>query len=98
MNTTPLLVAPVGAVPAFAHDVHKVTIGEKQVSTFRAFSYSQAFNVFDLPAVSVPAGRSCEGLPIGVQIVAPPWQEELVLAVGAVVEGGCGGWRKPPLS
>ena len=86
MNTTPLLVAPVGAVPAFAHDVHKVTIGEKQVSTFCAFSYSQAFNVFDLPAVSVPAGRSSEGLPIGVQIVGRPGDEVSVLKAARIVE------------
>ena len=49
------------------------------MSTFRAFSYSQAFNVFDLPSVSVPAGFSAEGLPIGVQIVGRPFEEDAVL-------------------
>lgn len=86
MDRTPLLVAPVGAVPAFTHDAHKVTIGAKQLSTFRAFSYSQAFNVFDLPSVSVPAGRSREGLPIGVQIVGRPGDEVSVLAAALIVE------------
>ena len=86
MNDTPLLVAPVGATPAFAHGTHKLTVGEETVSTFRAFSYSQTFNVFDLPSVAVPAGRSAEGLPIGVQIVGRPFAEQTVLAAAAIVE------------
>ena len=45
MNEVPLLVAPVGATPALKHDTLKVTIGGTTLSTFRAFSYSQAFNV-----------------------------------------------------
>jgi amidase len=40
-------------------------------------------------------GQSPEGLPIGVQVVGRPWEEELVLAVAAQVELECGGYRKP---
>jgi amidase len=45
----------------------------------------------------VPMGRSKDGLPIGVQIVGQPWQEEMVLAVAALIEQECGGWREPPI-
>ena len=38
----------------------------------------------------MPVGKSPEGLPIGVQIVARPWQEELVISVAAVLEAQCG--------
>jgi len=86
METTPIIVAPVGATPAYEHDTHKVTVQGKTMGTFRAFSYAQAFNVFDLPVVTVPAGRSREGLPIGVQIVGPPFAEEMVLAAAEIVE------------
>ncbi len=95
MNEVPLLVAPVGATPALKHDTLKVTIGGTTLSTFRAFSYSQAFNVFDLPSVSVPAGVSAEGLPIGVQIVGRPFEEEAVLVAAAIVEEALGGWKAP---
>jgi Asp-tRNA(Asn)/Glu-tRNA(Gln) amidotransferase A subunit family amidase len=98
MNTTPLLLAPVGATPAFAHDAHKVMVDGRSLGVFRAFSYSQAFNVFDLPAVSVPAGRSPEGLPIGVQIVGRPGAEETILAAASIVEEALGGWQPPRLS
>ncbi len=98
MNDVPLIVAPVGGTPAYPHDTLKVTIGERTVSTFRAFSYSQTFNVFDLPVAVVPAGRSTEGLPIGVQIIGRPFGERTVLAAGAIVEEALGGWQLPPLS
>lgn len=98
MNSTPLLIAPVGATPALEHDAHKVMVAGKAISAFRAFSYSQAFNVFDLPAVSVPAGRSSEGLPIGVQVVGRPGQEQMILAAAAIVEETLGGWQPPPPS
>lgn len=86
METTPIIIAPVGATPAFEHDTLKVTVQGKTMGTFRAFSYAQAFNVFDLPVVTVPAGRSNSGLPIGVQIVGRPFAEEMVLAAAEIVE------------
>ena len=95
METSPLLLAPVGAVPAPEHDALKVSVEGKLISTFRAFSYSQAFNAFDLPAVSVPAGRSREGLPIGVQVVGRPGEEETVMAAAQVIEEALGGWQPP---
>lgn len=96
MKETPLIIAPVGATPAYQHDTHKVTVGNCTMSTFRAFSYSQTFNVFDLPVVVVPAGRSPEGLPIGVQIVGRPFAEVVVLAAAAIIEATLGGWQQPP--
>jgi amidase len=93
MKDAPLLIAPVGATPAFAHGTHMLTVGEQTFSTFRAFSYSQTFNVFDLPSVAVPAGRSAERLPIGVQIVGRPFAEQMVLAAAAIVEQALRGWQ-----
>jgi len=86
METTPILVAPVGATPAYERDTLKVTVQGSTMGTFRAFSYAQAFNVFDLPVVTVPVGRSKEGLPIGVQIVGRPFAEGMVLAAAEIVE------------
>lgn len=86
LETMPIIVAPVGATPAYAHDTLKVTVRDSTIGTFRAFSYAQTFNVFDLPAAVVPAGRSNDGLPIGVQIVGRPFAEEMVLAAAEIVE------------
>ena len=49
------------------------------------------------------AGCSCsrrnipEGLPIGVQVVAHPWREDVALGVAQHIETVSGGWHPPPL-
>jgi Asp-tRNA(Asn)/Glu-tRNA(Gln) amidotransferase A subunit family amidase len=86
MQATPIILAPVGATPAYEHDTLKVTVGGETFGTFRAFSYAQTFNVFDLPVVTVPAGHTADGLPIGIQIAGRPQAEEMVLAVAEIVE------------
>lgn len=98
METTPLIVAPVGASVAFPHGTQRLNIDGASVSVFRAFSYAQTFNVFDLPSVVVRAGRTAEGLPVGVQIVGRPFSEDLVLAAAAIVEDALGGWHPSPMS
>ena len=96
MGDFPLFLCPVGAVPALKHDTHRVMVGEQSLSTFRAFSYCQTFNTFDLPAVVIPVGRSNEGLPIGVQIIGRPFEEEVVLEAARLIEESLGGWQIPP--
>jgi len=60
-----------------------------------AWSYTEWFNLLGTPAVVVPVAKSNEGLPIGVQIVAHPWEEEIVLSVAAALEAECRGWQPP---
>lgn len=96
MKESPIIIAPVGAVPAFEHGARKVDVGGRWVSLFRAFGYSQTFNAYGLPAVSVPAGRTREGLPVGVQLVGSPRAERLLLTAARAVERALGGWRPPP--
>ena len=93
MKTTPLILAPAGATPAFEHGAQRLEVNGRSISVFRSFSYSQTFNVFGLPSVVVPARRSAEGLPIGVQIVGRPFAEETVLAAAGAIEAALGGWK-----
>ena len=58
-------------------------------------SYSMAYNLTGWPAAVVRAGTSPKGLPIGVQIVARPWREDIVLAVARHIETAVGGWQQP---
>jgi amidase len=86
MKDVPLIIAPVGSVAAFAHGSRKVSIGDETLSVFRAFGYSQTYNVYGLPVVCVPAGRTPEGLPVGVQVIGRPFAEETVLAAASIIE------------
>ncbi|RLU19198.1 hypothetical protein DMN91_007755 [Ooceraea biroi] len=58
-------------------------------------SYSSIFNTFGLPAVNVPMGLSRKGLPLGLQVVAAPYQDRLCLAVAKELEAAFGGWVPP---
>lgn len=96
MREYPILLCPAAAIPAFHHGERSWQIDGKTVQYLDAWSYCEWFNLLGTPAAVVPVGRSPEGLPIGVQISARPWEEELVLAVAEVVEKECGGWKAPP--
>jgi len=97
LSETPLIVTPVSATPAYDHDTLKVRVGDSTFGNFKAFSYSQTFNVFDLPVVTVPAGSTVEGLPIGVQIIGRPSDEQRLISAAKIVEESLGGWRRPDL-
>ena len=96
MREFPILLCPVAAIPAFRHGEREWRVEGKLVKYLDAWSYCEWFNLLGFPAAVVPVGTSPEGLPIGIQIVGRPWEEEAVLAVAAAVERECGGWREPP--
>ena len=95
MREYPIFLCPAAAIPAFRHGERCWQIEGKTVNYLDAWSYTEWFNLLGNPAAVVPFGRSPEGLPIGVQIAGRPWEEEQVLAVAAVLEKECGGWRRP---
>jgi len=96
MDRYPILLCPVASIPAFRHGERSWDIEGKTVEYLNAFCYSQWFNLLGNPAAVVPMGSSPEGLPIGVQIVGRPWEEEQVLAVAERIERA-GGWLEPPI-
>ncbi len=96
MRKCPVLICPVAAIPAFRHGEREWQVEGKTVKYLDAWSYCEWFNLLGFPAVVVPMGHSDEGLPIGVQIVGRPWQEEVVLAVAAKLEKERGAWLAPP--
>ncbi|XP_014473193.1 PREDICTED: fatty-acid amide hydrolase 2-A-like [Dinoponera quadriceps] len=61
-------------------------------------AYCGIFNIFGFPAVHVPMGLDPDGLPIGVQVIAAPYQDRLCLAVAEELEKAFGGWTPPPFS
>jgi amidase len=56
-----------------------------------------AFNSTGWPVAVVRAGTSKDKLPLGVQVVAAPWREDLCLAVANLIEQKSGGWQPPPI-
>jgi amidase len=97
MQDYPLLLCPVSAVPAFRHDERSWKIDGRQVEYLDAMRYTQWWNLLAAPAAVVPVGRSPEGLPIGVQLVGRPFEDEAVLKAASVIDEAFG-YHPPPLS
>jgi len=60
--------------------------------------YTLPYSLTGWPCVVVRAGTSPEGLPIGVQIVARPWRDDVALAAAHALERALGGWQPPKLN
>jgi amidase len=97
MREVPVLLCPVASVPAFRHGERVWTIDGAVVEYFDAVRHTQWFNALAAPAAVVPVGRSPEGLPIGVQVAARPFEDETVLGIAAVVDAAFG-YRPPPMA
>jgi len=95
MRGYPVLLCPVSSVPAFRHGERSWSIDGRAVEYLDAMRYTQWFNVLAVPAAVVPVGRSPEGLPVGVQIVARPFHDETALGIAAIVDVAFG--YTPPL-
>jgi Asp-tRNA(Asn)/Glu-tRNA(Gln) amidotransferase A subunit family amidase len=54
---------------------------------------TRPFNVWGLPAISVPCGFTESGLPVGLQIAGAHWREDLVLRLANAYEQATG-WRR----
>jgi len=78
MRDVPILLSPVCLAPAFRHGEGNWQPGTGYRDTMR---HSQWLNLAGFPGASVPTGVSAEGLPIGVQVIGRPHEDELVLAV-----------------
>jgi Asp-tRNA(Asn)/Glu-tRNA(Gln) amidotransferase A subunit family amidase len=94
MRDVPILLSPVCAAPAFRHGEGNWQAGFGYRDTMR---HAQWLNLAGFPAVSVPMGLSAEGLPIGVQVIGRPNEDELVLAVAEILETARGRWEAPPV-
>ena len=91
-----VLICPASSIPAFRHGERSWHLSGQQVHYPEPFVYSQIFNLLGNPCAVVPAGRSSEGLPIGVQVVGRPFEDEMTLSIASVIEQALGGSAMPP--
>lgn len=89
MESCDVIICPVNALPAMPHGA----ISEQLPSV----SYTCTYNLTGWPGAVVRVGTTAEGLPIGVQVVARPWREDVALKVARFLESEFGGWVKPAI-
>lgn len=82
-----VVIAPAAGVTAFRHRERKFDVGgAKPIGLFQAMMPLTWANLFGLPAIVLPCGKDREGMPIGVQLIGHPWQEELLLDLAVRLE------------
>jgi len=84
-----LLLTPTMAVPPFSIEENfPRTVGGREMATYVDWiAPTFVLSLTGLPVASVPAGVDADGMPVGLQIVAPPRGEERALAAASVVQG-----------
>ncbi len=90
-DTVDVMLTPTTPTPAFA-------LGAKSANPLEMYLndiFTVTVNMAGLPGLSAPAGFSSDGLPLGLQIIGKPFDEETVLRAGQVIEDAVGLARKP---
>jgi aspartyl-tRNA(Asn)/glutamyl-tRNA(Gln) amidotransferase subunit A len=69
-------------------------VGEKSASDPVEMYLNDVFtvtvNMAGLPGIAVPAGRDASGLPLGLQLIGRPFDEEMLFSLGQVIEQAAG--------
>jgi Asp-tRNA(Asn)/Glu-tRNA(Gln) amidotransferase A subunit family amidase len=91
-----LLVTPTMPIPAPAIADLRRDPDALRPAELKLLRNTRPFNVWGLPAVSVPCGFTKGGLPIGLQIAGPQWREELVLRLAQAYESATEWHRRRP--
>jgi aspartyl-tRNA(Asn)/glutamyl-tRNA(Gln) amidotransferase subunit A len=82
-----LLVTPMASIPPFAAEgPMPTTIAGADVHGGMGVVLGFLASLVNLPAISIPAGLTSSGLPVGLQVIGPRFAEHLVLAVAAGYE------------
>ena len=81
-----VLITPTTPIPAPTIEELRMNPDALRPAELKLLRNTRPFNVWGLPALSVPCGFTQGGLPIGLQIAGPHWREDLALRVGHAYE------------
>jgi aspartyl-tRNA(Asn)/glutamyl-tRNA(Gln) amidotransferase subunit A len=81
-----LLVTPTTPIPAPGIAELKANPEALRPAELKLLRNTRPFNVWGLPAISIPCGVTRTGLPIGLQIAGPHWREDLVFRLAQAYE------------
>jgi len=96
MEQYPVLLWPAANVAAFPHRQRNWPTKERPLDYFEATAPLVPANVLGLPSIMVPVSLNNDSLPIGVQLIARPWEEELLLELAVRLEEIRGPFPRPP--
>ncbi len=95
------VVCPITPTPAFPHDHNpnplerRIDIDGVEYPYFDQLVWAGLATMPGLPATAVPAGRSPDGLPVGVQLIGPMFEDRTPLRLAELLEQKSGGFQAP---
>jgi Asp-tRNA(Asn)/Glu-tRNA(Gln) amidotransferase A subunit family amidase len=89
------ILMPVFGIAAFRHGESRWQVGGKEIGLFQSAMPAVVANVLGLPAVAIPIAISDGGLPVGVQLMGRPFEDELLLELAIRMEEARGTWTGP---
>ena len=98
-----VFLCPVNFTPAFPHDPRPfeqrtvATADGERPYDAQPFWISHA-SLPGLPAVSAPVGRTARGLPVGMQIIGPLYEDDTAITFAELAADVVGGYERPPVS
>ena len=92
-----VLLTPTTPIPAPAIADLKANPDALRPAELKLLRNTRPFNVWGLPAISIPCGFTKDGLPIGLQIAAPHWREDLVLQLAHAYERATEWHKRQPV-
>jgi amidase len=98
MEEFPLLLLPACGVAAWRHRERRWETGQKSIGLFEAMMPETPINLLGLPAAVIPYGRTEDGIPVGIQLVGRPYEEELILEVAVRLEQARGPFPAPAMA
>ena len=96
MQQFPVLIAPVCGTTAWTHRQRRYVTATKEIGLFEAMMPVTWLNLLGLPGMVIPFDLDENGLPIGIQLVGRPWEEELLLDLAIRLEEARGPFPAPP--
>ena len=102
-----VLLCPVATTTAFPHDhshaelgllapsLRTVSMDGTETPYADTFLWSSLAPVADLPATSMPTGRLVHGLPVGIQVIGPAFEDRTPIRFAQLAEERLGGFMKP---
>jgi Asp-tRNA(Asn)/Glu-tRNA(Gln) amidotransferase A subunit family amidase len=93
------ILMPVCGTAAFPHQARHFPVpGGKTIELLEAMTPCTPWNLLGMPGMAIPFGMTADGLPIGVQIVGRPWDEETILDIAIRLEQARGPFPAPRLT